>query len=373
MPFSAITTGGSDGSAERGAAVRRVPGWRCEAVGIPVYENNVHAAREGWPAILARGPRRPMGVLAADGRVRRVRAAAAKSAYHGVDDLPGTLQQVTDDAPVILMAHEPDIFPTVPERVSLTICGPYARWPGSHFRLRAGSCRRAIGSALRLWPQDRRRPPHDRFRWSWLLVVADPVRLAARNRRRRSRRRRRSVTATTVAGSRGPHHSRRRAVSATCFRFASISKTPTPAASSITPRSCASPSAAAPIFCDLLGTDARRLIDGSDSREPAAFVVRRMNFDFFRPGRMDDLLEVETRVKELGGASVTLIQTITRGGPTSRRGRGDGRPRFDFRQAAALERRRPRGFPGATQAKIPGQTVNADALRLASKRVHSAG
>ena len=67
-------------------------------------------------------------------------------------------------------------------------------------------------------------------------------------------------------------------------------------------------------FLRLLGTDARRLIDGTDSREPAAFVVRRMTFDFFRPGRMDDLLEVETRVKELGGASVTLIQTITRAG-----------------------------------------------------------
>jgi acyl-CoA thioester hydrolase len=67
-------------------------------------------------------------------------------------------------------------------------------------------------------------------------------------------------------------------------------------------------------FLRLLGTDARRLIDGSNSRDPAAFLVRRMNFDFFRPARMDDLLEVETRVKELGGASVTLIQTIARGG-----------------------------------------------------------
>lgn len=67
-------------------------------------------------------------------------------------------------------------------------------------------------------------------------------------------------------------------------------------------------------FLRLLGTDARRLIDGSDSREPAAFVVRRMTFDFFRPARMDELLLVETRVKELGGASVTLIQTITRDG-----------------------------------------------------------
>lgn len=64
----------------------------------------------------------------------------------------------------------------------------------------------------------------------------------------------------------------------------------------------------------LLGTDARRMIDGSDSREPAAFVVRRMSFDFARPARMDDLLEVVTRVKDLGGASVTLVQTITSAG-----------------------------------------------------------
>lgn len=67
-------------------------------------------------------------------------------------------------------------------------------------------------------------------------------------------------------------------------------------------------------FLRLLGTDARRLIDGSDNREPAAFVVRRMTFDFFRPARMDDLLEVVTRVKEIGGASVTLIQTVMRAG-----------------------------------------------------------
>lgn len=66
-------------------------------------------------------------------------------------------------------------------------------------------------------------------------------------------------------------------------------------------------------FLRLLGTDARRLIDGTESKEPAAFVVRRMNMDYLRPGRMDDVLEITTRVKELGGASVTLIQTVTRG------------------------------------------------------------
>ena len=41
----------------------------------------------------------------------------------GVDDLPGTLAQITDDAPAILLAHEPDIFPRVPDRVALTLCG----------------------------------------------------------------------------------------------------------------------------------------------------------------------------------------------------------------------------------------------------------
>lgn len=67
-------------------------------------------------------------------------------------------------------------------------------------------------------------------------------------------------------------------------------------------------------FLRLLGTDARRLIDGSDNHEPAAFVVRRMSLDYLRPARIDDVLEVETRVKALGGASVTLEQSITRDG-----------------------------------------------------------
>lgn len=44
-------------------------------------------------------------------------------AFRGLDDLPGTLAQLTDDAPVILLAHEPDIFPTVPDRVALTLSG----------------------------------------------------------------------------------------------------------------------------------------------------------------------------------------------------------------------------------------------------------
>jgi predicted MPP superfamily phosphohydrolase len=43
--------------------------------------------------------------------------------FQGVDDLSGTLAHVTTDDPVILLAHEPDIFPTVPDRVTLTLAG----------------------------------------------------------------------------------------------------------------------------------------------------------------------------------------------------------------------------------------------------------
>lgn len=44
--------------------------------------------------------------------------------FRGEDDLPGALARIPEDgAPVIMMAHEPDIFPRVPQRVSLTISG----------------------------------------------------------------------------------------------------------------------------------------------------------------------------------------------------------------------------------------------------------
>lgn len=43
--------------------------------------------------------------------------------FRGVDDLPGTLAQVRTDDPILLLAHEPDIFPRVPARVALTLSG----------------------------------------------------------------------------------------------------------------------------------------------------------------------------------------------------------------------------------------------------------
>ena len=46
---------------------------------------------------------------------------------------------------------------------------------------------------------------------------------------------------------------------------------------------------------------------------PIALAVARMEIDFRRPARMDDLLVVETVVAETGGASLTMHQRLLRG------------------------------------------------------------
>lgn len=67
-------------------------------------------------------------------------------------------------------------------------------------------------------------------------------------------------------------------------------------------------------FLRLAGNDHRRLMDGSGGREPAAFVVRRMALEYLKPARIDEVLEVATRVRDLGAASLVLDQRIARDG-----------------------------------------------------------
>jgi uncharacterized protein len=97
-------------------------GLALEAAGIPVYENKaVRLEKDGkafWIAGL--GDQWAFWPRAEDYEDFK---KTGKKKYTGVHDLPKTLSQVTDDAPVILMAHEPDIFPKVPPRVSLTLSG----------------------------------------------------------------------------------------------------------------------------------------------------------------------------------------------------------------------------------------------------------
>jgi uncharacterized protein len=79
--------------------------------GIPVLENRaVRLGQNGssfWLAGLG------------DQLAHRV----GRGRFKGVDDLRGTLARVDTDDPVILLAHEPEIFPTVPDRVALTLAG----------------------------------------------------------------------------------------------------------------------------------------------------------------------------------------------------------------------------------------------------------
>lgn len=86
-----------------------------EAVGIPVYENDVvRLKKSGRPFWLA-----GLGDQLAYYPARRLR----KLTRVGVDDLAATLAKVTDDAPLVLMAHEPDVAVRVPERVALMLSG----------------------------------------------------------------------------------------------------------------------------------------------------------------------------------------------------------------------------------------------------------
>ncbi len=51
-------------------------------------------------------------------------------------------------------------------------------------------------------------------------------------------------------------------------------------------------------------------------RDGTAFVVSRMALDYRRPAVMDDVLTVATRLQTLRGASLVLVQDITRDGIT---------------------------------------------------------
>src|SRR5882757_4253540 len=86
-----------------------------EAAGIPVYENDVaRLTKAGRPFWLA-----GLGDQLAYVPARRFRPGRRI----GVDDLAATLGKVTDTAPVILLAHEPDIATRVPARVALQLSG----------------------------------------------------------------------------------------------------------------------------------------------------------------------------------------------------------------------------------------------------------
>ena len=67
-------------------------------------------------------------------------------------------------------------------------------------------------------------------------------------------------------------------------------------------------------YLRLIGADHRALFEATEKEAPGfAFVVRSMNIDFLKPGRMDDVLDIVTEPEEVKGASVTVRQRVMRG------------------------------------------------------------
>ncbi len=96
----------------RGGGPNRIAGLLREA-GVPVMQNEAEKLGEGSAA----------GAFWLAGLDDQLAIGVGHMEFRGLDDLPGTLAQITDDAPAILLAHEPDIFPTVPDRFCLTLSG----------------------------------------------------------------------------------------------------------------------------------------------------------------------------------------------------------------------------------------------------------
>ena len=104
-----------DPAALRRDTGRPEAGLALERHGIRVSENDALRLEKNGRAFWLAGLGDQLAFLPARRRDRARRM--------GLDDLPGTMAQIPDGAPAILMAHEPDIFPSVPARVALTLCG----------------------------------------------------------------------------------------------------------------------------------------------------------------------------------------------------------------------------------------------------------
>jgi len=105
----------SDRTIQREGHGKTVARQALEAVGIPVYENDVARLSKAGHSFWLAG----LGDQLAYAPARRFRPVRRV----GIDDLGATLAKVTDDAPVILLAHEPDVAARVPSRVALQLSG----------------------------------------------------------------------------------------------------------------------------------------------------------------------------------------------------------------------------------------------------------
>jgi acyl-CoA thioester hydrolase len=66
-------------------------------------------------------------------------------------------------------------------------------------------------------------------------------------------------------------------------------------------------------FLRLLGVRHSDLMSTGEAGVPAAFVVRRLEIDYLRPARIDEVLEIVTECADAGRAHLLLTQDIRRG------------------------------------------------------------
>src|SRR4051812_8782190 len=104
-------------------------------------------------------------------------------------------------------------------------------------------------------------------------------------------------------------------------------------------------------FCERARSDCMRLIGIHHSelhwhqtRGRLGFVVRRMTCDFLCSARIDDLLEVETQLRDVAGARLDLAQCVRRG--------EEALFRADVRVALVGDDGRPRRLPKEMTAQL---------------------
>lgn len=97
---------------------------------VPGMPGNTDEVRRGLRLAGARVLENDLVPLDKDGRRIWLAGLADQIAYlqpgvgpRGADDLPGTLRGVTDEAPVVVLMHEPDLFAGMTDRVALALCG----------------------------------------------------------------------------------------------------------------------------------------------------------------------------------------------------------------------------------------------------------
>lgn len=88
------------------------------------------------------------------------------------------------------------------------------------------------------------------------------------------------------------------------------------------------------------------------ARTGLAFAVRRLEVDYLAPARLDDTLEVLTRIRQVGGASLGAVQVI-RGA-----GAGPELARITLRLACINQNGRPARVPSAVRRVLEPLVTN---------------